>query len=170
MVTYGYKNVVIVSMYLNVQSLCGIHEVNIMYVNFVCVLSHFSCVWLFVILWTVTRQAPLSMVFSRQEFYSGLPCPPPGDLYNPGDWTCVSNISWLADRFFSTRATWEVQVNCTSTKMPSGPVTVVWIYGIFEKKTIWCLCLLKCVCVCGWASVCTRVCFSPGPVPKCIIG
>ena len=34
--------------------------------------------------WTVARQAPLSMGFSRQEYWSGLPCPPPGDLLNPG--------------------------------------------------------------------------------------
>ena len=41
-----------------------------------CVLSRFSCVWLFVTPWTVARQAPLSMGFSRQEYWSGLPCPP----------------------------------------------------------------------------------------------
>ena len=40
-----------------------------------CALSHFSCVWLFVILWTVTHQAPLSIGFSRQEYWSGLPFP-----------------------------------------------------------------------------------------------
>ena len=34
--------------------------------------------------WTVPRQAPLSVGFSRQEHWSGLPCPPPGDLPNPG--------------------------------------------------------------------------------------
>ena len=39
---------------------------------------------LFVILWTVDPQAPLSMGFSRQEYWSGLPCPPPGDLPDPG--------------------------------------------------------------------------------------
>ena len=44
------------------------------------VLSHFSCVQLFATLWTVARQAPLSMGFSRQEYCSGLPFPPPGDL------------------------------------------------------------------------------------------
>ena len=43
-----------------------------------CVLSHFSCFWLFVTLWTVACQAPLSMIFSRQEYWSGLPLPPPG--------------------------------------------------------------------------------------------
>ena len=43
-------------------------------------LSRFSHVRLFVILWTVTCQAPLVMEFSRQAYWSGLPCPPPGDL------------------------------------------------------------------------------------------
>ena len=52
-----------------------------------CMLSHFSHVWLFVTPrppWTVARQAPLSMGFSRQEYWSGMPCPPSGDLPNPG--------------------------------------------------------------------------------------
>ena len=44
-------------------------------------LSH---VQLFETLWTVAHQTPLSMVFSRQEYWSGLPCPLPGDLPNPG--------------------------------------------------------------------------------------
>ena len=48
------------------------------------VLSCFGCVRLFVTLWTVACQAPLSMGFSRQEYWSGLPCPFPGDLPNPG--------------------------------------------------------------------------------------
>ena len=43
-------------------------------------LSHFSCVQLCATLWTAAHQAPLSMGFSRQEYWSGLPCPPPGDL------------------------------------------------------------------------------------------
>ena len=49
-----------------------------------CVLSHFSRTQLCVTLWTVACQAPLSMGFSRQEYWSGVPCPPPGDLPNPG--------------------------------------------------------------------------------------
>ena len=44
----------------------------------------FSRVCLFVTLWTVVHQAPLSMGFSRQEYWSRLPCPPPGDLPNLG--------------------------------------------------------------------------------------
>ena len=43
-----------------------------------------SCVRFFVTLWTVAHQSPLSMRFSKQEHWSGLPCPPPGDLPNPG--------------------------------------------------------------------------------------
>ena len=43
-----------------------------------------SCVQLVVTPWTVPHQAPLSMEFPRQEYWSGLPFPPPGDLSNPG--------------------------------------------------------------------------------------
>ena len=43
-----------------------------------------SCVQLFAIPWTVACQAPLSMLFSRQEYWSGLTCPPPGDHPDPG--------------------------------------------------------------------------------------
>ena len=50
-----------------------------------CVLSRFSCVQLFVTLWTTAWQVPLSMGFSRQENWSGLPCPPPGESSRPRD-------------------------------------------------------------------------------------
>ena len=49
-----------------------------------CVLTCFSRVQLFAIPWTVAHHAPLSMGFSRQEYWSGLPCPTPGDLPDPG--------------------------------------------------------------------------------------
>ena len=49
-----------------------------------CMLSCFSYVQLFATLWTIARQAPLSLGFSTQEYWTGLPCPPPGDLPNPG--------------------------------------------------------------------------------------
>ena len=51
---------------------------------FLCVLSHFCCVRLFVTPWAVACQAPLSMGFSKQEYRSGLPFLPPGELLNPG--------------------------------------------------------------------------------------
>ena len=52
--------------------------------NIDCVLSGYSHVRLFATLFIVDRQVPLSMGFSRLEYWSGLPCPPPGPLPNPG--------------------------------------------------------------------------------------
>ena len=49
-----------------------------------CASSHFSSVQLFAIPWTVACQAPLSMEFSRQKYWTGLPFPSPGDLPDPG--------------------------------------------------------------------------------------
>ena len=72
-----------------------------------CVLSCFSCVQLFVTLWTVDHQAPLPMVFSRQEYWIGLPCPPPGDLPDPGIKPLCLTSPALAGGFFTTNATWE---------------------------------------------------------------
>ena len=71
----------------------------------VCVLSGFSRVWLFVSPWTAAHQAPLSMGFSRQEYWSGLPCPPPGDLPKPGIELVSLMIPTLAAGFFTTSAT-----------------------------------------------------------------
>ena len=70
-------------------------------------LSHFSQAQLFVTLWTVACQAPLSMGFSRQEYWSGLPCPPPGDLPDPGIKPTSLMSPALTGRFFTTSATWE---------------------------------------------------------------
>ena len=72
-------------------------------------LSCFSRVQFFVTPWTVARQAPLSMEFSRQEYWSGLPCPPPGDLPEPGIEPTSLILPKLADGFFTTSATWEAQ-------------------------------------------------------------
>ena len=70
-----------------------------------CVLSHFSHVQLFAILWTIAHQAPQSIGFSRQEYRSGLPLPSSGDLLNSGI-KPVSLVSpALAGRFFSTSIT-----------------------------------------------------------------
>ena len=68
----------------------------------VCVLSHFSHVQLFATLWIVACQAPLSVGFSRQEYWSGLPWPSPGDLPSP-EIELVSLLSpALAGGFFTT--------------------------------------------------------------------
>ena len=72
-----------------------------------CTLSCFSHVRLFVTLWTVACQAPLSMGFSRQEYWSGFPCPPPGDPLDPR----IERMSLMpptsAGGFFTTSTTWE---------------------------------------------------------------
>ena len=63
------------------------------------VLNH---VWLFVPPWTVAIQAPLSMRFSRQEYWNGLPCPTPRDLPDPGIEPKSPVSPALAGRFFTT--------------------------------------------------------------------
>ena len=68
------------------------------------VLNCFSRVQLFVTLWIIARQAPLSLGFSRRESWSGLPCPPSGDLPKP--WIKLTSFMSpaLADRFFTTES------------------------------------------------------------------
>ena len=70
-------------------------------------LSCFSCDQLFVIQWTRACQAPLSMRFPRQEYWSGLPCPPPGDLPDPRIEPKFLMAPALEDGVFITSATWE---------------------------------------------------------------
>ena len=71
------------------------------------VLSHFSDVWLFVTLWTVAREPPLSMGLSRQEYWSGLPFPSPGDLPDPGIKPTLLMSVAVAGGFFTASATWK---------------------------------------------------------------
>ena len=68
----------------------------------------FSRVRLFATLWTVAHQAPLSMEFSRQEYWSGLPFPPPGDFPDLGIKPMSLMSPSLAGGFFTTSPTWEV--------------------------------------------------------------
>ena len=73
-----------------------------------CMLSRFSRVWPCANPWTVARQGPLSKGFSRQEYWSGLPCPPPGDLPYPGIEPTASPVSSLSQvDFFYHWTTWE---------------------------------------------------------------
>ena len=75
-----------------------------------CLLSQFSCVWLFVTLWTVAHQGPLSLEFSRQEYWSGLPFRPPGDLPDPGMEPKSLTSPALAGGFFTNSATWIIEL------------------------------------------------------------
>ena len=70
-----------------------------------CTFGHFSCVQLFEILLIVAYQAPLSMGFSRQEPWSGLPCSPPGDLPDTGIEPVSLMSPALTGRFFITSTT-----------------------------------------------------------------
>ena len=71
------------------------------------VLNLFSCVQVSATPWAIDLQAPLSMGFPRQEYWSGLPCLLPGDLPDPGiKPTCLMSPA-LAGRCFTTSATWE---------------------------------------------------------------
>ena len=83
-----------------------------------CVLSHFSRVRIFVTLWTVARQAPLYMRFSKQEYQRGWPCSLPGDLPHPGIKPTFMSLHW--------------QVDSLPLVPPGKP----------------CVCVCVCVCVC----------------------
>ena len=74
---------------------------------FCCLCSKVSRVQFFATLWTVIHQAPLSMGFSRQEYWSGSPCPPPADLSDPGIKPAFLKSPALAGNFFTTSASLE---------------------------------------------------------------
>ena len=94
------------------------------------VLSGFSCVWFSVTLRTIACQAPLSMGFCRQEYWSGLPCPPPGDLPGPGIKAKSLMSPASAGGCFTTSATWkmpwsanrlgEINYNWSKKENPTG--------------------------------------------------
>ena len=83
----------------------------------VCLLSGFSHIRFCGTLWTVARQAPLPLGLSRQEYWTGLPCPPPGDFPNPR----LLGISCI-----SCWATW---------KVPS----IGYLYSFFFNNTSLCI-------------------------------
>ena len=91
------------------SSLCHLSRMGL-YLNVhicACVQRCFSRVQLFVTLWTVASQVPLSMGFSRQEYWSGFPYPPLGVLSNSEIEPTSLLSPALADRFFTTNTTWE---------------------------------------------------------------
>ena len=95
-------------------------------------LSH---VWLFATPWTVAQQAPLSMGFSRQEYWSGLPCPPPGGLPNQG----IQPRSPL------------LQLDSLPSEPPGNPMnTRVGSLSLLQR--------VVCVCVHTYTAVCFSIC------------
>ena len=93
---------------------------------YACMLSCFSHVWLFVILWTVALWFLYPWGFSRQEYWSGLQCPSAGDLPNPGIQHTSLKSPTLAGRFFTTSATWEACI------WPTKPKYL--LYSLWGKK------------------------------------
>ena len=78
---------------------------------------------LFAITWTVAQQALLSKGFSQQEYFSGVPFPPPGDLSNPGIEPMSLTSPALAGGFFTPSATWArsqkiLNVFCSAVNLP----------------------------------------------------
>ena len=100
----------------------GLSGYNIYFWGVLCMLHHFSCVWLCVTIWTVACQVPLSVDFSRQEYWSALPFPPPGDLPNPGIEPKSLMFPALAGGFLTTSTTWGLQslVSCPAPR-PCAP-------------------------------------------------
>ena len=97
-----------------------------------CVLSHFNPVQLFETLWTRACQPPLSMGFPRQEYWSGLPFPPPGDLPDPAIEPATLMLPVLEGGFFTTSSTWEAlirayifQVFLLTHAGPEGPLPTI---------------------------------------------
>ena len=78
-------------------------------------LSHSAVSDSSVTLWTVARQATLSMEFSTQEYWSGLPCPLPGGRLKSGAEPASHMSLALAGRFFTTSNNWEALSVCIAT-------------------------------------------------------
>ena len=96
-----------------------------------CGISWFSCVRFCESQRTVACQAPLSMRFSGQEYWIGLPCPPPGDLPDPGIESMSLISPALGGGFFVKSATWEaLLVPIRSSYLKP------WMYGFVEQVAL----------------------------------
>ena len=89
------------------------------------VLSHFNCVQFFAAPWTVACQAPLPMEFSRQEYWSGLPCLSPGDFSDPGIkllslTLCTGRLGSLPRMWKMTKRTRYLKANILLTEKGKG--------------------------------------------------
>ena len=108
LINCGLREAAIPSVLLTAVSL--VHQWAAQHTVVVCVLSH---VQLFMTPRTIARQAPLSVEFSRQEYWSGLPFPTPGDLPNPG---IEPTSPALAGSFFSTELCGKLLADCSCSR------------------------------------------------------
>ena len=100
-------------------------------------------------LWTAAYQAPVSIGFSRQEYWSGLPLPPPDNLPNPWDWTHVSMSPALAGGFFTISATWSLQILDPFLSLELGVSAVIlqWCFLFHSHSSSLCVpCLPATLC------------------------
>ena len=103
-------------------------------------LSRFSHDWLFVTLWAIALQAHLSMGFSRQEYWSGLPCPPPGIFLAQGWNTCfLYFLHWQVNSLPLSHLGQSLSMLLQMSESPSFS----WLNDIPL-----CVCMCVCVCVC----------------------
>ena len=123
------------------------------YTTCVCMLSCFSHVGLFVPLWTVACQAPLSTEFPRQEYWSGLVMPSSSRSSCPRDRTRVSNVSCISRWVFTTNATLDAYRLQVNLKMITSVWDAAWftIFKIFASENILVqFIFLKCNYYSGW--------------------
>ena len=89
-----------------------------------CMLTCLSCVRLFAALWTASRQAPLSMGLPRQEHWNGLPCPPSGDLPDPGtEPVSPTSPAWQSGSSWPRHRTCVPYIPCTGSQDLPDPGT-----------------------------------------------
>ena len=122
-----------------------------------CVLSRFSRVRLFVTLWAVACQAPLTVGFSRQEYWSGLPCSPLGEFLDPGIKLTSLESPSTTGRFFTAEplgkpigeeteappkrlnvsllASYHVSI-CTSKTIQTAPFSIPFLWGTAFTKLL----------------------------------
>ena len=90
---------------------------------------------------TTARQASLSMGFSRQEYWSGLPCPPPGDLWKPETELASLMSLVLAGRFFTTSTIWKPHILSgilnLAVRVPVSVLLLIFIIHCWEYLSIY---------------------------------
>ena len=109
-------------------------QLSLLFIIMLWMLSHF---WLFVTQWIVACQATLSMKFSRQEYWSGLPFPTPGDLLTQGsNLHLLCLLHWEVDS--SPCTTWEALFyhQSSSSSVNCSVVSDLWPHGILPARIL----------------------------------
>ena len=105
-----------------------------------------------------SSQAPLSMGFSRQEHWSGLPCPSPGDLPDPGIEPESLRSPASAGRVFTTSATWEAPKHVDGCMYIDTYVHIDAFYVYVCMCTFICIFMYTCMHICIYLCLCVHIC------------